>query len=142
MTAQPSQQKPWLQRNWIWLITIAIVVMLTLFISSPIGTVVTDIAKVSAESKIYEDAWQLTSENKDIIKTLGTLESISKLDIIEGQVKYADDNDTVNMTVRVVGDKGKGKLDISATREGIDWDYNLIKVRLKNSKESIMILEK
>ena len=142
MTNQNHSNNSWLKRNWMWLITVALVVMLTIFITSPVGNAVTDIAKISAESKVYEDAWQLASENKDIIETLGTLESINSIDIIEGHVQYADDNEAVNMSVRVIGNKNRGKLDISATRDGLDWEYNLIKVRLKNTKETIIVLEK
>jgi len=59
--------------------------------------------------------------------------------ITEGFVSYSDDNKKVKTTIRIIGTKGKGKLDILAERNLGNWIYKEIKIRIKGSNEPIII---
>ena len=45
------------------------------------------------------------------------------------------------MSVRIKGSKGKGKMDVSAYKNGNKWKFKKINIRIKNSKEEIQILK-
>lgn len=107
---------------------------------SPIGNAITDIAKVYADTSIYENALEKAKVNAQVITVLGDLAPIDTFAIVEGAVRYSNDNKSVNITVRVKGNKGKGKLDIVSHKINGTWDYELIKIRIKDPKKTIVIL--
>jgi hypothetical protein len=72
---------------------------------------------------------------------LGDLEPIDKLAILEGNAKYSNHNNSVELTVRVKGPKGKGKMDISADKNGTEWEYKKINIRIKQTEEVIQVLK-
>jgi hypothetical protein len=47
----------------------------------------------------------------------------------------------VTLSIRIKGSKGKGKMDISAKKNGSEWEYKTITIRIKNPKEEIQILK-
>lgn len=129
-----------LLRHWKWFIPLLIIVF-TIFFISPIGNTVSDIAKVYSDSSIYEVALDKANKNEQVIDALGILEPISKFAIVEGQVVYSNNNDSVNITVRIKGSKNKGKFDIDAFKFNGSWEYQTLKIRIKDPKETIVILE-
>ncbi len=128
------------QRHWKWL-TPLIIVIFVVFMISPIDNSITDIAKVYADSSIYENALIKAKLNNDVIKTLGVLEPIDKFTIAEGFVKYSSNNTKIIITVRLKGSKGKGKLDIAANKVDYDWKYQTISIRIKEPKATIVVLQ-
>jgi len=129
-----------LQRHWKW-ITPIIIGSIVVFFMSPIGNAVTDIAKVYTDTSIYENALEKAKDNTQVITVLGDLAPIDTFAIVEGAVFYSNNNETVNITVRIKGSKGKGKLDIVAHKVKERWDYELIKIRIKDPKATIVVLE-
>ncbi len=135
------QHKTWLQRNKVWALLSLIVIFIgvVLFFITGFGDNATSITRIYNEPEIYEDA--LSQANKDSIVTgkLGTLEPIDKMALIEGSVAFSSDNRNVTITVRVEGNKGKGKMDIVADKHEGKWIYKTIAIRLKNPDERIII---
>ena len=128
------------QRHWKWL-TVSIIAIIMLFFISPIGNAVTDIARVYTDASVYENALDEVKKNDHTVAILGTISPIGKFAIVEGAVMYSNNNDTVKITVRIKGSKNHGKLDIIANKLNGDWAYELIKIRLKDPKETIVVLE-
>ena len=134
-------EKSWWKRNWKWFLPTALFLMGTLlFTTLSIDENVTDIAKAYSENSLYEKAIEKSNTNERVLELLGNLEPIDKLAIIEGNAKYSSNNNSVEVTVRVKGSKGKGKMDISADKEGTEWKYKKISIRIKHPKEEIQIL--
>ena len=102
---------------------------------------VSDIAKAYADPQLVENALIKAQTNKEVQHLLGTLNSIDKMAIIEGNVKYSNNNTSVDISVRVKGDKGKGRIRIVAERIGEVWEYNKISIGIKKIKKTILILE-
>jgi succinyl-CoA synthetase beta subunit len=134
-------EKKWWKRNWMWFVPFTAVALLSIifFFSSESGNI-TAIAQAYADAPLFENALKKIRKNERVIQLLGNLEPIDKLAIIEGVVDYSDDNHSVNISVRLKGTKAKGKMDISADRTKGIWKYKKISVRIKEPKETILIL--
>ncbi|MFV8347801.1 cytochrome c oxidase assembly factor Coa1 family protein [Flavobacterium sp. ZB4P13] len=134
-------EKSWWKKNWKWFLPTALFLIGTvLFTSLSIDGDVTDIAKAYSENSLYEKAIEKSKTNKRVLQLLGNLKPIDKLAIIEGNAKYSNNNNSIELTVRVKGSKGKGKMDISADKKGAKWKYKKISIRIKHPEEEIKII--
>jgi hypothetical protein len=136
-----TSKKPWLNRNWKWLIPLLVLFSGIAMVLSFAGNEITGVVAVYAESEIYQDAVEIANKNEEVKQKLGDLKPIDILAIAEGVVKYSNNNNTVAISVRVKGSKGRGKIDISANRKENKWEYKRIQIRIKRPKETVKILE-
>lgn len=135
------RKKNWGRRNWKWLVPItAFLIVIIALLSLTSG--LTGFAQAYAEPSLYEDALEKARENERVNEVLGNLQPIDKLTLLEGNVVYSEDNSSVTLTFRITGSKGKGKMDISALRNNGVWEYELIKVRIKDPKQEIIVVDK
>jgi hypothetical protein len=86
---------------------------------------------------LCQNAIDKANKNEQVIQNFGKLDPIDKLAILEGNTVYSNDNKSISITVRVSGEKEKGKMDILADRNGKSWRYKSIKIR--NKKNNTMI---
>ncbi len=136
-----TSKKPWLTRNWKWLVPVLVLFSGVLFILTIAGNEISGVVAVYSESEIYEDALELAKENEEVKQKLGDLEPIDFLAIAEGVVKYSNDNNAIDIGVRIKGSKGKGRLYISANRKEGKWEYKKIHIGIKKTKETIIVFE-
>jgi hypothetical protein len=122
------------------LVFIGILVITGSVISVSIEGNATDIKQAYSETDLYENAIEKSNTNKTVIDKIGNIEKIDMLAILEGNTIYTNNNKAVKTSIRINGYKGKGKIDISATKVGKDWKYDEIKIRIKNPKQEIYIL--
>jgi hypothetical protein len=135
-------EKSWWKRNWKWFIPSVIVLSTFAIILSLFASPIPDIAKAYADNSIHENALVKARQNQQVTETLGVLEPIDKMAIFEGFVLYSNNNNTVNLTIRVKGTKGKGKMDITANKVNENWSYQKIAIRIKEPKKTISIIQK
>ena len=62
--------------------------------------------------------------------------------IFEGSTMYSNDNNSVDISVRVKGDKGTGRIRIIADRIDDSWGYEKISIEIKKMNKAIEIIEK
>lgn len=134
--------KSWLARNWKWFLLFVtfIILVFTALLTSNSKDDLTNIAQAYAENSLFEDAIAKANTNNRVLETAGKIEPIDKLAILEGSTIYTNNNNSVQLSVRIKGTKGSGKLDIAAQREGKKWNYEKITIRIKNPKEEINVL--
>lgn len=141
MSEEIIKNKNWWQKNWIWFLSVAILFTLIFCLSlnsnSKQGLIST--AKAYTETELYENAIQKANSNQDIIHFFGTIEPLDQLAILEGNTNYSNNYNSVELSVRINGEKRKGKLNISAIKNGKDWEYKKISVRTKNPEKEILI---
>ncbi|QOG03441.1 cytochrome c oxidase assembly factor Coa1 family protein [Flavobacterium sp. MDT1-60] len=137
-------KESWLKRNWKWSVptTIVFIFIPALLLTSNSQENITDIVRAYSDNSLYEKAIEKANSNKRILQTVGIIQPIDKLAILEGNAVYTNSNNSVELSIRIKGTKGNGKLDISADKIGTAWKYKKIIVRNKNSKEEIVILNK
>jgi len=136
------QHKNWWQRNWRWLIPVAVIASgLLLLLSSVVGSAATDISKAYAQKDIFNDAFDLVKNHTEASSILGELEPMDNLAILEGAVNYSNNNQNFNASFRIVGSKARGKIDITADKINDVWVYKLIKVRVKQPEDKRQTIE-
>jgi len=134
--------KSWWGKNWKWfLLTLTFPLLFWLILSLSVDGNVTDIAKAYSDNSLYEKAIEKVKSNHRVLEVIGEIEPIDKLAIFEGNAIYSNNNNSVELSVRVKGNKGKGKMDISADKNGSEWKYKKISIRIKEPKEEIQILK-
>jgi hypothetical protein len=146
MNKNLTEQKSWWQRNWKISIGLAIVMLIILssVFSSSFGDIVADYTKAYANPALYEVPLEKVRANKRVQETLGTIEPIDNMTILNGEVIYSNVKKTVKSTIKITGENGKAMLDIFAEFENNNWYYKTITVRIKNppeKKETIQIIE-
>jgi hypothetical protein len=137
-------EKSWWGKNWKWFLptlTLIFSLLFWLILSLSIDGNVTDIAQAYSDNSLYEKAIEKAKTNQRILEVIGEIEPIDKLAILEGNAIYSNNNNSVELSVRVKGSKGKGKMDISAEKNGAEWKYKKISIRIKEPKEEIQILK-
>lgn len=136
------KKENWFKRNWKWSVptTILVIFIAGLFLSSNSPEDISDVIQAYNDSSIYEKAIEKANSDERITQTLGIIQPIDKLAILEGNAVYSNDNNSVSLSVRIKGSKGNGKLDISADKIGMAWKYKKIIVRNKKTKEEIIVV--
>ena len=109
-------EKSWWKRHWKFLVPTTIIFLMVVVILSLFSNPISDIAKAYTDTSIYENALEKANKNQLVNETLGILKPIDKMAIIEGNVLYSNNNNTVDLTIRVKGTKGKGKMDITSNK--------------------------
>ena len=136
----------WWQNNWKWSVptfVVFIIIIVSIFLSG-FGDTLGNYSKAYSDSKLYNDAIKIVRENNRVKETLGHIEDINNMTILNGYIEYADDNSSVKTTIKVSGEHGKAMLDISAHLINDTWSFDALNIRIKNppeKKETIEIIK-
>ena len=143
MNNELIEQKSWWKRNWKWLVPLSGIILISLgiFFSSGMDGIATDLVQAYADTELYDNALEKAKSDERVTELLGEIKPIDQLSNLEGNVEYSNDNKTVNSSIRIIGNKGKGSLDISADRMNNEWNYTKINVRIKNPPENKQTIE-
>ena len=136
------ESKNWFQSNWKWIIPLVLsLVLISGYLLSSSDENIMDFAQAYNDTALYEKAIEKANSNKRVLETVGEIQPIDKLAILEGNTIYTDNNTSVVLSIRIKGTKNKGKLDITAKKMGPEWNYKKILVRCKNPKEEITVVD-
>jgi len=141
------EHRSWFKRNWKWFVplTVSLVVIIGLLCSSKVSGKIAGMAKIHAESSVYDDALKIAKENEKVIELLGELQPLGKLAIVEGFHKYSNDYNTLEISVTVTGTKTenkiRSKMDILADRNENEWIYKIINIRIKKPADLKQTIE-
>ncbi|MGS2760630.1 cytochrome c oxidase assembly factor Coa1 family protein [Sinomicrobium sp. M5D2P9] len=143
MDNQLIEHKSWWKRNWKWLAPACGMALIAIYIffSSGASGVTSDIVQAYNDTDLYENALKKAASDPRVKDLLGEMEPIDKMAIIEGQVQYGNNNNTVHSTIRINGSKGKARMDISANKVNNEWSYSKITIRIKNPPEKRQTIE-
>ncbi|MFD0799030.1 cytochrome c oxidase assembly factor Coa1 family protein [Maribacter chungangensis] len=127
----------WWKRNWKWALPLggclSLVVVFILFIAS----IFYGVTAALEESQPYEYALETINQDTEITSVLGT--PIVKDGMVQGSYKNTNGAKTADMKIPVSGPKGSGTLFVKATGTGDDWNYDVIRIEIKDD-ESIDLL--
>lgn len=127
--------------KWIIPTIVVLAVVFYLFSSSGMGKVATDLTQAYADEELYKNAIEKANSDQRVLEKIGEIQPIDKMTILNGEVDFSDDNQTVNSTIKVTGSKGNGKLDLTAERENESWRYEKIDIRFKDSEKNKKTIE-
>ncbi len=124
--------------NWKWALPVMLFVSLITLFFSITGNATYRYGSVYLQPSIIKNAQKKAEENDLVIEKLGNLQPHNFFHLLEGEVAYLNQNKSVMITVGIIGSKGRAKLDIVANRNGKDWKYQKITVRIKKPKKEII----
>ena len=133
-----AHQKNWFQRHWKWLVPAILLLSAVPVLQSTLGGALMDYGTLYMNPELYENALTKVREHKKATDILG--EPIETLFLVEGEVRYFNDGNLVNMTIPIKGSITKGRMDVQANKLNDEWVYSLIRVRTKKPKNSIYII--
>lgn len=136
-------QKSWWKKNNPWFIPLIVVIIIAIGVIAKSG--IADFAQGYADPSLYNNALAEARSNAKVAEIMGTLNPFDKMAMLEGSVRYTDNGTTVDLTIRVSGSKGSGKMDISAHKKAAVWEYKSISIRVKKpfyKKQTIPIIPK
>ena len=84
---------------------------------------------------------QKANSNQEVVNYFGKIAPLDKLAILEGNTSFSDEYKAVTLSVRINGEKLKGKLTITAIKNGTEWIYKKIAIRTKNPVKEILVLD-
>ncbi|MNX34089.1 Cytochrome oxidase complex assembly protein 1 [compost metagenome] len=137
-------EKNWFSKNWIWLL-IGVLFLLSILIlafSSNSKNGLFDTVTALKENSLYEKAIDHANKKPEVIQTIGKISPIDKLAILEGSSSYTNNENSVDLSIRINGEKKRGKLEIHADRNGFEWNYKKIVIRIKNPNKEIIIINR
>ena len=139
------KQRNWLQRNWKWALPTTVVAFLsaTLFFSLTSGHL-GDFGHAYSDPQLFGGAIIKVQENEKATVVLGEILPVDRMAILEGDVKYTNQNKNVQFSVRIKGANGKAIMDVEAERSNDIWEYKKITIRIKNppeKRQTISVLE-
>ncbi len=143
MNNELIKQRSWWKKNWKWLVPVSgiILILIVFLISSGVAGNSADIVRAYSETELYENALEKVKSDERASELLGEIKPIDKLAILEGVVKYSNEYKTINSSIRVVGTKGRGRMDISADLIHDEWNYKKINIRIKKPIEKKQTIE-
>ncbi|KFF06611.1 cytochrome c oxidase assembly factor Coa1 family protein [Flavobacterium reichenbachii] len=134
-------EKNWWQRNWKWLLPLSAVLLFFTFLITFNFNNLGDLAQSYTDSSLYQNAINIANKNDEVKAHLGKLDPVDKIAVLEGSSTYSNDKSKVNITFRVSGKKQNGKMDLTAEKNGKNWEYKKISIRLKKNAGTIKVLE-
>ncbi|MEN2415754.1 cytochrome c oxidase assembly factor Coa1 family protein [Flavobacterium mesophilum] len=137
-------EKSWFKRNWTWtgiFLFLAIFLFIVLLNANSKNGLADTVTALN-EDILYEKAIQIANNDPNVLKTIGKIEPIDKLAILEGTTSYTNDNKSVHLSIRIKGNEKQAKLDIQANKNGTEWNYQKIVIRTKNPNQEIAVLAK
>lgn len=139
------QVNNWFRRNLKWLIPVAgiMIIAVYLFSSSGMGKITTNLAQAYADKSLYKNAIEKANSHQEVLGLLGKIAPPGKMTILNGEVNYSDENKKVRSTIKIEGEKRNGKMDIVANKENGGWSYEKIDIRLEdpeNNKQTIEVI--
>lgn len=147
MNNELIKHKSWFTNNWKWFIPVVfiLVTLLSMLFTSKLGRNSVGIAKVYSEASVLDQALKIANKNEQVTFILGELQPLGTLAIVEGAHQYSNDYNTLRITVDVTGSKMeqkiRSKMDIHADRNGNEWSYRSIRIRIKKPDDLKQTIE-
>jgi hypothetical protein len=130
--AAPAQQPGWFSRNWKWLIPVGCGLPLLCCGVFGIGTYFT-VSKVIQGTPVFAEAIEKANTNPEVTAALG--QPVTPGFMLSGEVKESGGGGgTANFTIPLEGPKGKGSLEVNASRVGGTWTFNSLKASVGGGK--------
>ncbi|WP_396635710.1 cytochrome c oxidase assembly factor Coa1 family protein [Maribacter sp. R77961] len=141
------EHKGWFKLNWKWFVPliISLIAIIGFLSSTKVSEKIAGMVKIHTESSVYDNALEIAKQNEKVIELLGELQPLGKLAILEGFHEYSRDYNTLEISVTVTGTKTekqiRSKMDILADRNGNEWIYKTINIRIKKPAELKQTIE-
>jgi hypothetical protein len=135
------KQKSWFGRNWPWVLPVGGCLTIILLFVFGVGAIIFGVSNAITNSTPYEYAVEQAANHPDVIAALG--EGIETDGIMQGNISIQNtDGGQVDISIPLKGSKGEGSVAIKGEKIDGVWHYESLYVIIKETQESINLLEK
>jgi hypothetical protein len=135
------QNRNWWRQNRRWFLPLVTIAIITTCVAvAGIAKSGDDFVAAFLDEALYKNAVAKCNQDKHVSDILGILAPIDEMAILESDAQYSEDKRSVKLTVRVKGDKATGRMDVVAHKIDNKWEYDKIRVRIKNPKREIVVI--
>lgn len=134
----PARGKNWFGRNWKWLVPLGCFGFLAVFVLF-IGGIVALVFGAMKSSDVYKSAVTQAKNHPAVIEALG--EPVREGLFVSGTTDIKAQSGEAELSIPLVGSKGKGTLFVVATKSRGEWSYSKLVVEIARTGERINLLE-
>ena len=134
------KRKSWFSRNWPWVVPVGGCLTLIVLVILGGGAIFFGVTKFLKNSEPYEYALQQVQEHPDVIHHIG--EPIEPTGMVSGNLTYTNGEGKVNIQIPIQGSKAEATLYVTGEKQQDEWVYEKLYVLIKDTQESINLLEK
>ncbi len=131
-------KKSWWQRNWKWFVPTGCLSLL-LILALLIGGLVYGVSSLLTNSTPYNEAYSTAISNEHVIEVLG--EPIETNGMTTGNLSFKNDTGEADLFIPIKGPKNEATIHIAGRKRSGSWSYDIFEVTIKNSSETIDLLE-
>ena len=136
---EDGDHRNWWQRNWKWAVPTGGCLLIIVLIIAFFGAIFVGVTSLIEESTPYQEALEATQQNEEVVLLLG--EPIETHGMMQGNINTSGSSGGADLTIPVKGPNGEGTILVKATRTGDTWNYELMQVIIKETSETINLLE-
>ncbi len=133
-----TPRKSWFGRNWPWVVPVGGCLTLIIIFFIFLGSVVFGVSKAISGSTPYQDAIIKAQGDEYIAQMLG--EPIETNGIMNGNIKYENDEGSVDISIPIKGPEGEAKVYVVGTKKNGKWTYSELYVILDENNEQVDLL--
>lgn len=114
------QHETWWNRNWKWFVPTGCLTII-IIAGLVIGGIVYGVTSMMTNSDVYQHSIDAAQKNSDVAAVIGG--SIEADGMTSGNINVTDNSGQANLNIPIKGTKGKGTIQVIASKNNSDWDY-------------------
>ena len=129
---QPSGEprpRSWWSRNWKWVVPVGCLTPL-LLVGGCVAGIVFFVFSAIKGTDLYEDAVVRAQNDPRVVEALGG--PVEAGWWVTGSVNVEGHRGTADFSVPLLGTRKRGTLDVAGTRDGGEWNYSTLRVRVED----------
>jgi hypothetical protein len=127
--APPQPQRGWFARNWGWVVALGCVLPI-LLVGGCTAALVFGVFSAIRASDVYEQTVERAVNDPRVIEQLGA--PVKPGWWVTGNINVNNDRGNADLIVPLNGTTRRGTLEVEASRDGGDWVYSVVRVRVKD----------
>ena len=133
----PVPRPNWWSRNWKWFVPAGCLTFVVL-IAAFVAAIVLIVFGALKSSDAYKTAVARAKSNPQVIEALGT--PIEEGMFLSGKTNVDGSSGEADLTIRISGPEGKGKIYAIATKRAGRWTYSTLEVEVEGREDRINLL--
>ncbi|MBW1298208.1 cytochrome c oxidase assembly factor Coa1 family protein [Aquimarina litoralis] len=133
-----APKKSWFSRNWPWVVPLGGCLTIIIIFFVFLGSVIFGVSQAFTNSGPYQDAMAKVQSDEYVIEKLG--EPIETNGIMNGSLKFENDEGSVDISIPIKGPDGEGRVYIVGTKNDGNWNYSELYVILEETNEQVDLL--
>lgn len=133
-----TAKKSWFSRNWPWVVPVGGCLTIIVIFFVFLGSVIFGVSQAFTNSDPYKDALAKAQEDEYILEILG--EPIETNGIMNGSLKFENDEGSVDISIPIKGPDGEARVYIVGSKKDDTWTYSELYVILDETNEQVDLL--